>query len=610
VAFCLAAAVILASFGAFPMQSYALQDPGDNDFLEPKSTPTGKTGKNMTVSFTFHNKTNRDLENVLVRLVDTGDYVDDEDAVKYGYAFPFEKTTGTFDPKNIGNVKAGAKKDVSFTLRVRRDVAEGYYSVQFAVAADGGFADTNDEYINIWITKSTTSGTEEEEPSGVQFIMGENQPTPYGVYPHVLNFSINLRNAGDVTAQDVNVSMNLSKSAAEFPFDINDGNYDRRYERIGSGESVEVPYSMAVRQETYSGYYPLTFTITWKESSAGEYEKVDKTFYVRIKNKDEDEQLGEFNQNDRTKARIIVDGYSTDPETIVAGQPFTLTIRMKNASADVSASNILFSLESEKVTDGAVFATQSGSSSIVVNSLPPGEVTELVYEMQSKAAVDQRPYSLTIVQKYDSPEYKNAEEKVEIDIPVTQTPRMNVGNIEVIPETITVGGECNVMFSVNNLGRVTLYNVMVQFHGDSIRTSDAYVGNLESGKTGNVDVMLTGVAATQDDGRIIATISYENENGDTTSVDKELILYVNDDTPPDEIYGFGGMDGYGDGYGDGMGGDGMGGQGAGATPGGLPTWAYIAGGAALLAIIGIVVGAVRGSRRKKKAQAELEEDLP
>ena len=56
-----------------------------------------------------------------------------------------------------------------------------------------------------------------------------------------------------------------------------------------------------------------------------------------------------------------------------------------------------------------------------------------------------------------------------------------------------------------------MYNVQVKFHADSIEEASAFVGNLQSGATGNVDVMLTGAAATMDDGTITMEISYEEE---------------------------------------------------------------------------------------------------
>ena len=89
--------------------------------------------------------------------------------------------------------------------------------------------------------------------------MGENQPTPQGVYPNVMDYTVNFRNKRETTAQDVTVSMQLSEDDAKFPFEINDGNYDRTFERVQPGETVSAPYSMAIRKDSYTGYYPIKY---------------------------------------------------------------------------------------------------------------------------------------------------------------------------------------------------------------------------------------------------------------------------------------------------------------------------------------------------------------
>ncbi len=255
--------------------------------------------------------------------------------------------------------------------------------------------------------------------------------------------------------------------------------------------------------------------------------KEEETFWVHIKNKDKDDTSGDFNEHDRTKARIVVDGFETIPETIIAGEPFRLVLRMKNASSSLAASNILFTMESEKVDNSSVFTTESGSSSVVVNSLSAGEVTELTFDLLSRAGIDQRSYALTIKETYDSPEFKNASESVTIDIPIKQIARLNTGTMEVMPDSITVGSESNIMFPINNTGKVILYNVMVAFEADSIQPTDTYVGNIKPGETGNVDVMLSAVAPTQDEGKVKVLITYEDENGEVQpAVEKELTLFV------------------------------------------------------------------------------------
>ncbi|MDE5597896.1 MAG: hypothetical protein K2J04_08690, partial [Lachnospiraceae bacterium] len=75
-------------------------------------------------------------------------------------------------------------------------------------------------------------------------------------------------------------------------------------------------------------------------------------------------------------------------------------------------------------------------------------------------------------------------------------------------------------------GKTTLYNVQVKFVADSIDEASAFVGNLTSGNTGNVDVMLTGISATMDDGTVNVDISYEDDAGNVTTETKQITLYV------------------------------------------------------------------------------------
>ncbi len=522
----------------------ALADPSDDHpNLVVKSTPRGKIGRSMNITFNIRNSTDsEDWEDVYVSIQDNYYSMSPPGSEQLDYVFPFEIVDSTFRKKYVGKVEQGKEKSVSLTARVRADLPEGYYSVPIEISwgKDGSGEHIGD--VLIWVTKPTGGDDDDDDPNKqISFVLGEGQSTPYGVYPNVLDFAINMRNSGLSDARDVTVSMVLSKDSAEFPFDINDGNYDRTFETVAAGAVVQLPYSMAVRSDAYSGYYPIKFNITYRETATGDVKTEEDTFWVRIKNKEKEDSSGDFNANDRTKARIVVDSFETVPKDIIAGEPFLLILRMKNASSNIAASNIMFSLESEKVSDSAVFTTESGSSSVVVNSMAAGEVTELKVNMLSKAGIDQRSYALKIKETYDSPEFKNAAEEVSIDIPIKQIAKLNTGTIEVMPDSINVGSESNIMFPINNTGKVVLYNVMVTFEADSIAPADTYVGNIKPGETGNVDAMVSAIAATADDGKVKIHITYEDENGETQEpVEKELSLYVTEMTEEDV---FGEMDG-------------------------------------------------------------------
>ncbi len=539
---------VLMMVSVVPVSAFGQYDLSKNEFIDVKKTPSGKTGENITINMIFTNNTSNDLNGVAVlfdRSVAEAEYEATEDAdeettsTRTSDMFPFEITSSTFDAKLLGKVKSGSSKNFSLSARVRRDISEGYYTVPLEVKVGGTHATY--ERVNVWITKSSGTTASGSTEGTIQFELGEDQNTPFGTYPEVMNYNMNVRNSSDVTAFDVNIRMTVDPDSTKFPFDINDGNYTKHYDRIGGGEIISVPYSMSIRKEVYSGYYPIAFSIEYRDSTEGDIQKAQGTFYVKVQNKEKEEDTGEFNANDRTKARLIVDGFQTNPETVYAGDEFELILHMKNASENVAASNILFSLESEKVSDSAVFTTDSSSSAIVVNTLSAGQTTDIKVKMRAGAWVDQRTYALTINEKYDSPEFKNAEEKVMVNIPVRQVARLNTGTIDVMPNAISIGSETNVMFPINNTGKVLLYNVMVNFVGDSIQQTSSYVGNIKPGETGNVDAMISGTAATMDDGKIKVLITYEDENGVVSEpIEKEITLMVSEAAETDfgdEDYG-------------------------------------------------------------------------
>lgn len=540
-------------------QVYRMDDDNDTVRLVIGKTPTLYIGKNGTVSVTLMNMEDKDWIETEIWIASEDDFrnhysdeiikTEDRDSEESSIVqsmktiYPFEVTDSLNRHYKVGHVNKKAKKTVNLNVNVKKGLEEGYYPILIYISkraqGEDGMSSEYAKTMMAWIeTKKTTGTSETDEDSSepVAFALGENQPTPSANYSEVMNFDVNVRNTGYKTAYDVRVDMELSEDIAKFPFEINDGNYDRQMGNMNPDQTVAVPFSMAVREKAKSGYYPIKFKIRYRENENGNFAApVEDTFYVRVYGKDEDDSLdSEAGENERTKARIIVDSFETDPAEIYAGQDFTLKVRMKNASNSIVASNILFTFESETVSDSPVFTTVNGSNSVVVNSLAPGASDTLTIKFSSSPTAEQRSYTITINEQYDSPEFKNAKEAVKIAVGLKQEARLNTGTIEVMPDAISVGEESNVMFSINNTGKVMLYNVNAVFEADSIQKNEAYVGNIEPGKSGNVDTMINGIAPTMDDGKVKLSITYEDENGKVSTVEKEIQLMVNEDQSMDE----------------------------------------------------------------------------
>ena len=81
---------------------------------------------------------------------------------------------------------------------------------------------------------------------------------------------------------------------------------------IQPGESVSAHYSMAIRKDSIPGiilqfYHYLPF----KPEGIFTQKKIHS--FVHVISKDKEDDLRDFDANDRTKARVVVDSYRTEP---------------------------------------------------------------------------------------------------------------------------------------------------------------------------------------------------------------------------------------------------------------------------------------------------------
>lgn len=406
-------------------------------------------------------------------------------------------------------------------------------------------------------------------------------------------------NLGTETLTNVIVTPVISNSVKEWPFEISRTGYAEEIGEIPGSHNMEeayanhreVRYALATRQDVLSGYYKLDFNVVYERE--GKPEKAVLSTYVKAIGASGSGMVDEDGDGSKTSVpRIIVTGFETEPKDVFAGTTFLLRIHVKNTSSRTAVSNVEFDLEA--ATEGkdentlyASFLPTSGSNSIYVPSIPIGGETELTMEMTAKADLVQKPYAIDMTMKYEDEKYNAYENKTSLSVPVKQLSRIEYGTPEVLPESITIGSQANVVFSVYNTGKTTLYNVKVRFEDETVSGGEYYVGKLESGATGNVDTMVTGEAVTMDDGMIKTIISYENDAGEVTEVETQIPLYVTEEMMDEMDY--------------------MPVEDVPEQSSRLPLILGIA--AAVIVAVVIAVILIVRSRKKKKAKRQQEEDL-
>lgn len=381
------------------------------------------------------------------------------------------------------------------------------------------------------IAKENTTGTE-------KFLMLSNEvpilDAKFGEQTFVV---LSLINLGKTDITDVVVTPTVSNDRTKWPFDINQA-YDAQSIQIiqasentidAYGKRMDIGWYFNVRSDVLTGCYPLTFHATYYQN--GDLVETDITTYINIKGANPNKTLIEDPDKQTSNPRIIVTGYRTDPEVVYAGSVFKLSVSVKNTSKQTSVENVLFNLEATvegKDADAsyAAFLPTSGSSSVYTERIAPGQTYDMSIEMEAKSDLAQKPYVLTVTMKYDTEDQINLSDTAKVSVPIKQEAKLDTGSAEVLPESIAVGEQSNVMFSVFNTGKTTLYNVKVTYESETVESGVTYLGNISPGATQNVDSMLTGIAPDTGQGIVKAVVTYEDEAGNESRFEKDLNLSV------------------------------------------------------------------------------------
>ncbi len=384
------------------------------------------------------------------------------------------------------------------------------------------------------IVKENTSGTE-------KFLMLSNEvpilDAKFGEQTFVVLSFINL---GKTDITDVVITPTVSNDKTKWPFNIGQA-YDAQTIQIiqaadntvdAYSKRMDVGWFFNVRNDVLTGCYPLPFHVTYYQNGA--LVETDITTYINIKGSDPKKKLIKDEDDEDKKAanpRIIVTGYRTDPGEVYAGATFNLTVSVKNTSRQTAVENVLFNMEATvegKDADAtyAAFLPTSGSSSVYKERIAPGETYDMSIEMEAKADLSQKPYVLTVNMKYDTEDQVNLTDVAHVSVPIKQEAKLDTGTAEIMPESIAVGEQSNVMFSIFNTGKTTLFNVKVNYESETVDSGITYLGNIAPGNTGNVDSMLTGIAPDTGAGTVKAVITYEDEAGNESRYEKDLNLLV------------------------------------------------------------------------------------
>ncbi|MDD2981096.1 MAG: hypothetical protein PHN80_14160 [Hespellia sp.] len=371
----------------------------------------------------------------------------------------------------------------------------------------------------------------------------------------------------DVT--NVRVTPTLKENTDGWPFEINEQDYTQNIATLADGASDELTYSFTARGDVEKNYYKLEFLLSYDGA-----EETVKNIFVKMTLKQStpevkpepapeptpepeakpDPEVPEENSDGgmvfsdtgvangtvtssggntdpASVPRVIVTGFDTEPAEVRAGTNFKLIVHVKNTSTKTAVSNMLFDVQApssgtEAAAEAPAFLPVSGSSSIFLDKIGTEEVKDISIDMNARADLVQKPYSINLSMKYEDKDAAQYEGASSLAVPVKQPARFEFSKLEISPESIAIGEEANISCSLYNTGRIKLYNVKVKFTGDGIDESEVFVGNVDSGGTGAIDGMITASKEMSPDQKCKMTVSYEDDAGNVSTTEQEFSVGI------------------------------------------------------------------------------------
>lgn len=208
--------------------------------------------------------------------------------------------------------------------------------------------------------------------------------------------------------------------------------------------------------------------------------------------------------------RLMLIDYSVAEGEVYSGDAFTLRLTFANKASRASIRNVKVSVYSE----GGEFYSVGSAGTEYIDRIDAGADTELSFKLQAINGLQEKAYKLNVKTEYEDANSNPYETQEILYVSVRQKTRISVTDVYLTESVIELGDIAEICGQVNNIGEGTIYNVTATITSDYLAEQTSYIGNVEPGKSGTVD-LLTKADVVGDSALNKLTICYEDIGGNT-----------------------------------------------------------------------------------------------
>lgn len=456
-----------------------------------------QAGKKVTVSFTA----GVDTGNRAYKVTNITPVVDE--------TFPFETDNEAYR----ATTASGTTVNVSYAFTAKTDLQTGYYPVSFAITYDRQTEDGTVTSSSVMKTIRVSIQTKEESVAEDGDITLKVKEAPSGTYGKSCKVKFQ---AKAKKGKILSVTPVVSEG---FPFETEKDAY-RSITSKGT-TSLACEYTFTVREDVMTGYQMVSFLVNYQKD--GKAQQTTCSLNVKLTGKKNNSGSGSGGSTGNISTpRLMVAGYEIGQDRIYANETFTLTLHMENTAKSTIA-NIKLSLSNEENQ----FIPENGAGNAFIESMAAGEKKDVTFQIKPASGLEEKSYPLVIKSEYENSKAEAFDAEDTLYIPVYLKQRISVTDVYLAQDSIEVGDTVELSATVNNLGEGNLYNVAVYLSGDNVEEGTSYVGNVEPGKSGTVDILTKASIVTDGEHKKNELIiTYEDKDGNVQEESIDVALHV------------------------------------------------------------------------------------
>ncbi len=362
---------------------------------------------------------------------------------------------------------------------------------------------------------------------------GMEHPYENGYMPRVADDTVQivlpLRSVRRIRGDRLKAALNLG-TGSELPFVA--ANYEKEFSKeqvvpLNAEEPQEiylVSFSVKLTDGRINGTYPIEIRISAQDDH-GRPVAMNYTVFVTIT----DGQSGEPEipaapepEKPTAEPVVYISSAKLEPQTAMAGEPFTLTLTLHNSQSEKAVEDLLVTVEPANLQINLL----EDSTVISVGEIAPGEDAVLVLHFSTDPAIAAEKQKINFRFQYNSGESLGLHSEGSYILDVRQSARLDYDGA-VLP--VKVFQQDMVTLSVNlmNTGKSTLYNCRISYEIDGLTSGGTtFVGEIPAGenKVGNGALRVSSEQLGEVHGT--ALITYEDAFGQVYTQTAELTTNI------------------------------------------------------------------------------------